>query len=100
MNYTSVNSNEYCMLVWLFCYRTKCIYGNKLEWMKTKCKRTITSCGLWFGTFYREMIPATIRRTVKEVLYYVYVMVGVCVIQTSNVRTVFKIVLQDEVTKG
>jgi hypothetical protein len=27
-------------------------------------------------------------------------MVGVCVIQTSNVRTVFKIVLQAEVTKG
>ena len=27
-----------------------------------------------------------------------YVMVGVCVIQTSNVRTVFKIVLQAEVT--
>ena len=73
MNYTSVNSNEYCMLVWLFCYRTKCIYGNKLEWMKTKCNRTITSCGLWFGTFCREMIPATIGRTEKEVLWWGFV---------------------------
>jgi hypothetical protein len=118
MNYTSANLNEYIVKpsngCWFGCFATKQNVFMETNWNGLKPNVTELSyhnpsCGLWFGTFCRKMIPKqqnnagnkkknNNRKNNSRRSTMVCDGGGWC--HSDEQRTVFKMVLQDEVTKG
>jgi hypothetical protein len=119
LNYTSTNLNEYIVKpsdgCWFGCFATKQNVFIETNWNGLKPNVTelshhSPSCGLWFGIFCRKMIPKHKKNTsnrkknnntkAKNSTRSTMVCDGGGWCHSDKHRTVLKIVLQDELTKG